>query len=280
MKVQYVQVYTQLKMAQKLRYNVRVGSPCKEDWSRMAGDARERYCEGCERHVHNFAAMTTAEIESLIARTLGRLCGRIERTPDGQLVTADLVSIDSGWKGIASRTPALAGAALTAVLGLASGAAAQSAASSDAASAQKSTASCPAQRSGSASTQQASQPSDGVPEVTPPSDPVHGRAITVIDPSGAPLPNATLTLTKRGDGRIFVIKSDDQGRASLHAIPHGDYDIVGTAVGFHPTTLTGVSLPANTRMTIDVVGLMGVVVIEDPTRNPFRHFYNRLKTYL
>jgi type II secretory pathway pseudopilin PulG len=234
--------------------------------------------------VHDFAALTTAEIERLIAHSNGRLCGRVTHTPEGRLVTADLVAIDSGWKGIASRTPALAGAALTAVLSVASGAAAQSATPSDnAAAKQKSSASCPTQRAEQqnvrSSTQPASQPSDAEPDATQPPDPIHGRVISVIDPSGAPLPDATLTLTKRGDGRKFVIKSDEQGRASLHGIPHGDYDIVGTAVGFQATTLTGVSLPANTKMMIDV-GLVGEVVVIDPSRNPFRHFYNRLKTYL
>jgi Carboxypeptidase regulatory-like domain len=273
-------------MARKLRYNVRVGSPCTEDWSRMAGDVRERYCEACERHVHNFAALTTAEIERLVDESRGsggRLCGRLQHAPDGRLVTADLVAIDSGWKGITSRAPALAGAALTAVLSVATGASAQSSTSTGPAPAQEPAAICLArcaEQHAASTASQVPQASDSAPEVTQPADPVRGRAITVVDPSGAPLPGATLTLTKRGDGRIFVIKSDDQGRASLHGIPHGDYDILGTENGFHPTTLTGVSLPANTRVTMDVVSLMGEVVIEDPTRNPFRHFYNRLRTYL
>jgi hypothetical protein len=62
-------------MGAKLKYEVRVAEPCREDWSRMAGDARQRYCEACERHVHNFAAMTSREIERLIETSSGRVCG-------------------------------------------------------------------------------------------------------------------------------------------------------------------------------------------------------------
>lgn len=89
-------------MAGSPRYSVKIGSPCIEDWPRMAGRARERYSKACGQHTHNVATMTTAEIERLVAKSNGRLCGRVQHVPDRPLVTADLITIDSGWKGIGS----------------------------------------------------------------------------------------------------------------------------------------------------------------------------------
>lgn len=45
---------------------LRVQTPCTEDWARMSGDARRRYCAGCGLHVHNLSAMTRGEAERLV----------------------------------------------------------------------------------------------------------------------------------------------------------------------------------------------------------------------
>lgn len=73
----------------RLSFTPAIAKPCEESWAAMAGSARERYCELCDKTVHNFAAMTAAEIERLVARNEGKLCARITRRGDGSLVTLE-----------------------------------------------------------------------------------------------------------------------------------------------------------------------------------------------
>ena len=69
-------------MAPKLR----IIAPCPETWDIMAGDERSRFCERCNLHVHNFEAMSTAEVEILLREHKGRICGRGYQGRDGNLV--------------------------------------------------------------------------------------------------------------------------------------------------------------------------------------------------
>ena len=56
----------------------------------MTGDERVRHCTLCDLNVHNFAAMTGDETRELLARSSGRICGRI-----GAAVMAAVVSISA-----------------------------------------------------------------------------------------------------------------------------------------------------------------------------------------
>ena len=69
--------------------NVSVASPCPADWDRMIGDERIRFCGQCELNVYNLSMMSTADAESLIARTEGRLCVRYYCRKDGSIITQD-----------------------------------------------------------------------------------------------------------------------------------------------------------------------------------------------
>ena len=68
---------------------LRIASPCHEDWSAMGGDDRVRHCEQCDRNVYNFSEMTQREIERLIATSGDRICGRMYQRADGTVMTAD-----------------------------------------------------------------------------------------------------------------------------------------------------------------------------------------------
>jgi len=69
--------------------NTRIASPCRASWEKMQGDDRVRHCAECNLNVYNFAAMTTAEVEELIANREGRLCARLYQRADGTLITQD-----------------------------------------------------------------------------------------------------------------------------------------------------------------------------------------------
>ena len=66
-----------------------VRTPCPADWDRMAGDRRTRFCQGCQKHVHNLSAMMADEAERLVCQNAGRLCVRFERDAVGRVVTLD-----------------------------------------------------------------------------------------------------------------------------------------------------------------------------------------------
>jgi hypothetical protein len=57
--------------------NLKVSSPCPESWDRMAGNERVRYCGRCNLNVYNLAIMSRQEIEALVRKTGGQLCGRL-----------------------------------------------------------------------------------------------------------------------------------------------------------------------------------------------------------
>lgn len=73
--------------------------PCQMNWGAMRGDDRMRYCELCQRHVHDFRAMTRPEIAALFAAEPERVCGRVWRDSEGRLITKETAAT------AASRTP-------------------------------------------------------------------------------------------------------------------------------------------------------------------------------
>jgi len=68
---------------------LKIASPCGMDWNEMQGDDRSRFCDSCQKHVYNFAAMTTEEGLALIEAKEGKVCGRLTRRYDGTILTAD-----------------------------------------------------------------------------------------------------------------------------------------------------------------------------------------------
>ena len=68
---------------------IEVRTPCPANWDQMKGDGQTRFCQGCQKHVHNLSAMSSDEAERLVCRTAGRLCVRFERDTAGHVVTLD-----------------------------------------------------------------------------------------------------------------------------------------------------------------------------------------------
>jgi hypothetical protein len=68
---------------------IRIPSPCHEDWDAMqvGPGGRERFCHACRKHVHDLSAMTEEEARGLLDRDReGELCVSYLRGPDGQMV--------------------------------------------------------------------------------------------------------------------------------------------------------------------------------------------------
>jgi hypothetical protein len=92
-----------------------IASPCTASWESMTGDERSRHCSECNRNVYNFAAMTSAEIEELVAANSGgRLCGRLYRRADGTVLTSDCpVGLRARVRRVSRRLSAALAAAMT-----------------------------------------------------------------------------------------------------------------------------------------------------------------------
>jgi uncharacterized lipoprotein NlpE involved in copper resistance len=203
----------------------RIASPCTADWNRMAGDDRVRHCAECNLNVYNFAELTRAEIDDLVATREGRLCARLYRRADGTLITKDC---PVGFQMKVSRVSRIAGAALTAAMTAIPLAAAQ--------------------------TPQAAQ-----------STQVHlaphaaNLAVVVTDPSGAPVPNASVTLIDSSTNWKTAQPTNAAGSARLLGLPPGHYKIEVALQGFQTATerinlSAGENVSVETRLGLVLVG--------------------------
>jgi hypothetical protein len=81
--------------------NLKVASPCSQDWEAMAGDNRRRYCGECRLNVYNLSGMSRDEAENLIQNAEGRLCVRFYQRADGSVLTENC---PVGWALVKQRT--------------------------------------------------------------------------------------------------------------------------------------------------------------------------------
>ncbi|MBS1793517.1 MAG: hypothetical protein JSS81_06665 [Acidobacteria bacterium] len=81
--------------------NLKIASPCSQDWNAMIGDDRRRYCGECRLNVYNLSGMTRAEAEELVLSAEGRLCVRFYKRADGSVLTQDC---PVGWAKVKART--------------------------------------------------------------------------------------------------------------------------------------------------------------------------------
>ena len=66
---------------------LQIGTPCPRQWDDMTGDAKRRFCEHCQLHVHNLSAMSSREREQFVSASGGHACIAYEFRPDGSMVT-------------------------------------------------------------------------------------------------------------------------------------------------------------------------------------------------
>src|SRR5262245_7261968 len=88
---------------------------------------------------------------------------------------------------------------------------------------------------------------------------------TVMDPSGAVLPNASLTLLNVETGAQRQTVSDSQGHYNIPQLPPGSYKLTATAPGFADLTVNKVELrvnePATLALTFEKLGSTSTTVM-------------------
>lgn len=98
--------------------NLKVASPCSQDWDAMIGTERKRYCGECKLNVYNLSGMSRTEAENLIMNSDGRLCVRFFKREDGTVLTQDC---PVGWRAFKKRVSVGATALASLVFSLISG---------------------------------------------------------------------------------------------------------------------------------------------------------------
>jgi len=74
---------------------------------------------------------------------------------------------------------------------------------------------------------------------------------TVTDPSGAVVPNVTITITQTETGRAITSNSNDAGQYVVPDIPIGHYTVKVSATGFKVAERTGIVLNVGERERVD-----------------------------
>jgi len=194
----------------------------------MTGDDRVRYCQECQLNVYNLSDMTRAEAEQLIASREGRLCVRFYRRADGTILTRDC---PTGLRARVRRLSRLAGAALAAIM----------------------------------STGLAARPPmafavQGRPLQIPQ---VAGIWIVVLDPTGATIGNAQITLVDEKSQENMSVVSDANGKASVSGLAAGSYTLSVSARGFEAyrqTVQVGVQA-ISLKVTLQLGAIQGAAVL-------------------
>ena len=61
-----------------------IAAPCSERFADMRGDERARFCDKCQKPVHDLSARTEQEVQALLRERAGqRLCVRYRKDADG-----------------------------------------------------------------------------------------------------------------------------------------------------------------------------------------------------
>src|SRR5438128_2847486 len=75
---------------------------------------------------------------------------------------------------------------------------------------------------------------------------------TVLDPSGAAIAGASITVRNVGTAFTRTVVSDDQGRYVVPELPIGDYEVQGSLAGFQTVVRRGILLTVGSRPLVDL----------------------------
>jgi hypothetical protein len=206
---------------------LRIGSPCSASWENMPGNDRVRHCHECNLDVYNFSALTSREINQIVATRTGRICARFYQRADGTMLTENC---PVGFRAAVLRGSRIAAAVLAAAVSIAP----------------RRANAIPAQSGSSSLETQLAQ---------------DGLTLEVRDPSGAGIRNAAVSLVNGKTGQRLDLATDVNGELGLPALPAGTYELVVSANGFSSFTETKLTVPGHRAVTLQLGILMGDVVV-------------------
>ncbi len=81
----------------------------------------------------------------------------------------------------------------------------------------------------------------------------------VSDPSGAVIPNATITAVKEGTQQTYTAKTTGAGIYSIPYVLPGDYTVIAEATGFKQARRRNVTVEVNQKLTLNIALEVGTV---------------------
>jgi hypothetical protein len=212
--------------------NLRIAAPCPAGWDSMQGDDRVRHCELCDLQVYNLAAMTHREAAALVAKTEGRLCARLYRRADGTVITKDC---PVGLRAIRRRAARMTAAAFAALITLATSVFGQ----------KQDKKSC---RKQVTVTHESTQTANGASALSG----------TILDPNGAVIARADITLTPPSGSKAITTRTNDEGKFLLAGLESGAYKLTVESPGFKKLELTEFKIGGNETVGVEAIMLVDV----------------------
>lgn len=205
-------------------------TPCDADWERMSGGDQKRFCQQCGKDVYNISAMKRREAKKLTSQNAGKICIRLQRTPDGRVLTATPSS-----NQVSNRPTLIAAGIFSSLLSFVPALGQERPAGNATAVIKKD----PAKKSCQVS-------------------------FTVVDPTGAPIPGATVEL--KNLKQEYTSSTDSNGVATFALVRAGLYDMRAESKYFktYTTTLTiKQPLEPNVRIVLEVGSVTGIFIVND-----------------
>lgn len=217
----------------------------------MTGDERTRFCSLCSLHVYNFSEMTTEEVRGLVTRTEGRVCGRLYRRADGTVITRDC---PVGLRAVRRRVARTAGATLAAIISLFAAVGGQT-----------------KQKDQSKQDEKVCKIVRGLAVERKPSQAAGSLAVTVVDPAGAVIANADVTLTNERTGEKFMqTMTADESAIKFTVASADDYTVTVSASNFKTVKARHVRLNTSEAANVQIAMPlssdameMGIIVMDD-----------------
>ena len=214
-------------------------NPCSTQWNLMDGNEQIRFCIDCNKQVHNLSSMTREQAEDLLAKAGGELCAKIDRDDRGRIITIDQLNQRSLFR---IRPPRFTSAAVAALLGI--GIAVQAEVP------------LPQYRIVSVSS---AQSLNGTTEKTQSRDGKSAIIGTIFDVTKAVIAGAKVTLTKEKRNLDHIVFTSEEGQYRVEELEPGSYTIKVESRGFVSFKKSGIELPADTQLRVDVTLQVGSV---------------------
>ncbi len=223
--------------------SVEVKTPCTEDWEKMHGNDRVRFCDHCAKDVNDLSAVTRKEAMRLVRASGGNLCIRYVQDP----VTKRPMFAEQLLQ-ITRRKPALAAGIMTASVSLSTLTYAQGGASTRPAN--EPAASCPdkAVKSEAAPNRKA--------QATPVRPAAKNGSVrgTVADTAGAIVSGAGVNLSKSETNLTLSATTNDQGAFEFVGVEPGTYRLVVEATrGFRRYELEDLAVNESLATPVNIV---------------------------
>jgi hypothetical protein len=229
--------------------HLRIATPCPISWEQMTGDSRVRFCDHCRLNVYNISELSRIEAETLIASAEGRLCARLFRRADGTVLTKDC---PVGLRALRMRISKRAAAVFTVIAGISAAVFGQQPAAKDG-----KTACVPQTRI--------------TRTAVPPEHPRNVLSGTVMDPNGAVVPGAHVTITNVETKESKTATTNDLGRFEFASLAPGNYSLTIEETGIKTFKLMNVAVEADKLVNLDtIVEISGVATIGIMTDMPIR----------